>query len=131
MSPHTHYASPRLSHTHTHPQGAKIGKSKRGDKLDALLARNDVSGRGLRTIHDEYNDEEVVLSKEELKMIMRIRKGQFPHVEVGFRGSLVCVWGGSFGGADGCTRCPYGMLWLPLTGCTCNCFLGGWFWERG
>jgi hypothetical protein len=63
-------------------QGFKIGKSKRGDKLDALLARNDVSGKALRTIYDEYNDEEIVLSKEELKMIMRVRKGQFPHVEV-------------------------------------------------
>jgi ribosome biogenesis protein ERB1 len=47
-----------------------------------LLARNDVSGKSLRTIYDDYNDEEIVLSKEELKMIMRIRKGQFPHVEV-------------------------------------------------
>jgi ribosome biogenesis protein ERB1 len=64
------------------PQGGKITKTKRGDKLDALLARNDVSGKSLRTIYDEYNDEEIVLSKEELKMIMRIRKGQFPHVEV-------------------------------------------------
>jgi ribosome biogenesis protein ERB1 len=41
-----------------------------------------VGGRALRTLYDEYNDEEVVLSKEELCMIMRIRKGQFPHVEV-------------------------------------------------
>lgn len=63
-------------------EGSKIGKAQRGDKLDALLARNDVSGKALRTIYDEYNDEEIVLSKEELKMIMRIRKGQFPHVEV-------------------------------------------------
>jgi hypothetical protein len=82
-------------------QGGKIGKTKRGDKLDALLARNDVSGRGLRTIYDEYNDEEVVLSKEELKMILRIRKGQFPHVEVGSGWrvidwfNLVCVGGGA------------------------------------
>lgn len=64
-------------------QGSRIDKVKRGDKLDALLARNDVSGKALRTIYDEYNDEEIVLSKEELKMIMRIRKGQFPHVQVG------------------------------------------------
>lgn len=62
-------------------QGAKIDKKQRGDKLDQLLARND-SKKALRTIYDEYNDEEIVLSKEELKMIMRIRKGQFPHVEV-------------------------------------------------
>lgn len=36
----------------------------------------------MRTIYDEYNDEEVVLSKDELRMIMAIRKGQFPHVEI-------------------------------------------------
>jgi ribosome biogenesis protein ERB1 len=30
--------------------------------LDALLARND-GGAALRTIYDEYNDEEIVLSK--------------------------------------------------------------------
>lgn len=62
-------------------QGAKIGKSQRGDKLEQLLARND-SSKALRTIYDAYNDEDIVLSKEELRMIMRIRKGQFPHVEV-------------------------------------------------
>lgn len=38
--------------------------------------------QAMRTIYDEYNDEEVVLSKDELRMIMAIRKGQFPHVEV-------------------------------------------------
>mmetsp|Transcript_26073 Transcript_26073/g.70597 ORF Transcript_26073/g.70597 Transcript_26073/m.70597 type:complete len:593 (+) Transcript_26073:13-1791(+) len=52
-----------------------------GDRLDALLQRND-SKKAMRTIYDEYNDEEVVLSKDELRMIMAIRKGQFPHVEV-------------------------------------------------
>jgi ribosome biogenesis protein ERB1 len=62
-------------------QGAKIDKKQRGDKLEQLLARND-SSKALRTIYDAYNDEDIVLSKEELKMIMRIRKGQFPHVEV-------------------------------------------------
>eukprot|EP00882_Tetradesmus_deserticola_P013583 GHRQ01014421.1.p1 GENE.GHRQ01014421.1~~GHRQ01014421.1.p1 ORF type:complete len:234 (+),score=105.19 GHRQ01014421.1:238-939(+) len=62
-------------------QGAKIGKQQRGDKLEQLLARND-SSKALRTIHDAYNDEDIVLSKEELRLILRIRKGQFPHVEV-------------------------------------------------
>lgn len=38
--------------------------------------------QALRTIYDEYNDEEITLTREELAMIMRIRKGQFPHVEV-------------------------------------------------
>eukprot|EP00967_Tisochrysis_lutea_P151633 scaffold295407_cov18-Tisochrysis_lutea.AAC.1 len=41
-----------------------------------------MSVQAMRTIYDEYNDEEVVLSKDELRMIMAIRKGQFPHVEV-------------------------------------------------
>lgn len=62
-------------------EGGKLIKAKRKDKLDALLARND-SRKALRTIYDEYNDEEITLSKEELAMIMRIRKGQFPHLEV-------------------------------------------------
>eukprot|EP00879_Flechtneria_rotunda_P015927 GHRR01016656.1.p1 GENE.GHRR01016656.1~~GHRR01016656.1.p1 ORF type:complete len:555 (+),score=167.55 GHRR01016656.1:411-2075(+) len=62
-------------------EGQMISKKKRGDKLDSLLARND-SKKALRTIYDEYNDEEIVLSKEELAMIMRLRKGQFPHIEV-------------------------------------------------
>jgi len=38
--------------------------------------------QAMRTIYDEYNDEEVELSKDELRMIMAIRKGHFPHVEV-------------------------------------------------
>lgn len=33
-------------------------------------------------MYDEYNDEEIVLSREELRMIQRIREGRFPHVEV-------------------------------------------------
>ena len=51
------------------------------DRLDALLARNDAGGTALRTLYDEYNDEEVVLSREELALIRRIREGRFPHVE--------------------------------------------------
>lgn len=61
--------------------GVKLGRKARGDKLDALLARND-SRSALRTIYDEYNDEEIELSKEEVAMIMRIRRGQFPDVQV-------------------------------------------------
>lgn len=59
----------------------KIARKARQDRLDALLARND-SGKAFRTIYDEYNDEDVVLSKEELQMVQRIREGRFPHVEV-------------------------------------------------
>jgi hypothetical protein len=35
-----------------------------------------------RTIYDEYNDEQITLSKEEIELIKRIRQGRFPHVEV-------------------------------------------------
>lgn len=62
--------------------GQQITKQKRRDRLEALLARND-SSRDWRTIYDEYNDEEIELSKQELQMLRRIREGQFPHVEVG------------------------------------------------
>ena len=60
----------------------KLTKRDRKDKLETLLAQTD-SKSGLRTIYDEYNDEEIVLSKDELKLIQRIRQGQFPDVEVG------------------------------------------------
>ena len=50
-------------------------------RLEQLLARADSPGTALRTIYDAYNDEEVVLSKEEVRLIQRIRSGRFPHVE--------------------------------------------------
>ena len=62
-------------------EGRKVGKGPRRDKLDALLARND-GGSAWRTVYDEYNGEEITLSKEEMRMIQRIREGKFPHVEV-------------------------------------------------
>lgn len=62
-------------------EGGKVMKKPKADKLDALLAKNDL-GQAWRTIHDEYNDEEIVLSKEEIEMLQRIRQGRFPHVEV-------------------------------------------------
>ncbi|KFM22612.1 Ribosome biogenesis protein BOP1-like protein [Auxenochlorella protothecoides] len=72
--------------------GMKLVKKGRKDKLDTLLARNDStkarlagelgSGHFLRTVYDDYNDEEIVLSKAEMRMINRIRTGQFPHLEV-------------------------------------------------
>ncbi|GMH44701.1 hypothetical protein BSKO_12653 [Bryopsis sp. KO-2023] len=61
--------------------GKKLGKQDRKDRLDLLLERMDNDGM-VRTIYDEYNDEEVELTREELKMLMRIRKGKFPHVDV-------------------------------------------------
>jgi ribosome biogenesis protein ERB1 len=72
----------------------KIARKARQDRLDALLARND-SGKALRTIYDEYNDEDIVLSKEELQMVQRIREGRFPHVEVSSCVATVvvqCLW---------------------------------------
>lgn len=62
--------------------GQKLLRKERRDRLDALLARND-SAKEWRTVYDEYNDEEVVLTKEEMEMVQRIRAGRFPHVEVG------------------------------------------------
>lgn len=56
-------------------------RTRRGDKLDELLARND-SSKGWRTIYDEYNDREITLSREEVRLILRIRQAQFPHAEV-------------------------------------------------
>ena len=35
-----------------------------------------------RKVYDEYNDEEVELTKEELEMIRRLRQGKIPHAEV-------------------------------------------------
>ncbi|PSC76374.1 ribosome biogenesis BOP1-like protein [Micractinium conductrix] len=62
-------------------EGQKIEKGPRRDRLDKLIAKQD-SGKEFRTVYDEYNGEEIVLSKEEMRMIARIRAGQFPHVEV-------------------------------------------------
>jgi ribosome biogenesis protein ERB1 len=62
-------------------EGGKLIKSERRDALDRLLARND-SAKEWRTVYDEYNDEEIVLSKEEMRMIRRIREGKFAHVEI-------------------------------------------------
>ena len=59
----------------------KLIRKDKKDKLETLLAQTDTK-QGLRTIYDEYNDEEIVLSKDELRLIQRIRQGQFPDVEV-------------------------------------------------
>ena len=53
-------------------EGQRLEKRPQKDKLDKLLARND--GKGL-TIYDDYNDEEITLTKEEIRMLQRIRKG--------------------------------------------------------
>lgn len=35
-----------------------------------------------KKVYDEYNDEEVELTKEEIDMIRRLRQGKIPHAEV-------------------------------------------------
>jgi hypothetical protein len=35
-----------------------------------------------RKVYDEYNDEEVELTKDEINLIRRLRDGKFPHAEV-------------------------------------------------
>eukprot|EP00873_Tetraselmis_striata_P035963 jgi/Tetstr1/456227/TSEL_042990.t1 len=62
-------------------EGGKLIKKGQRDKLEEHMAKQD-GGKAWRTLYDEYNDEEIVLSKEELKMIQRIRMGKFPHLEV-------------------------------------------------
>ncbi|KAI4375530.1 hypothetical protein MLD38_013388 [Melastoma candidum] len=60
--------------------GKKIKKKVRQDKLDAFLASADDS-KSWRKIYDEYNDEEVELTKDETKLIRRLLKGKAPHAE--------------------------------------------------
>ncbi|XAR49360.1 hypothetical protein NMG60_11032540 [Bertholletia excelsa] len=61
-------------------KGKKIKKKERQDKLDSFLASADDS-KSWRKIYDEYNDEEVELTKHETKLIRRLLKGQAPHVD--------------------------------------------------
>ncbi|XP_031474096.1 ribosome biogenesis protein BOP1 homolog [Nymphaea colorata] len=58
--------------------GKKIKKQPRKDKLDAFLADTDDS-KNWRRIYDEYNDEEVELTKEETKIIQSLLRGKTPH----------------------------------------------------
>ena len=50
--------------------------------LDAVLLRNDSPGAALRTIYDPYNDEELTLSREELRTLMNIQQGRMPEVNI-------------------------------------------------
>ncbi|KAI5066579.1 hypothetical protein GOP47_0019203 [Adiantum capillus-veneris] len=61
--------------------GTKISRREKKDQLDSFLARSDNS-KDWRKVYDEYNDEEVELTKEEIDMIKRIRDGRVPHAEV-------------------------------------------------
>eukprot|EP00466_Bigelowiella_natans_P012032 jgi/Bigna1/92208/estExt_fgenesh1_pm.C_70003 len=57
--------------------GEKILRKDRGDALDEFLSRTDDKDRW-RTIYDKLNDEKIVLSKEEMDIVHRIRQGKFP-----------------------------------------------------
>lgn len=63
-----------------------IGYNREGSRLakrDKSQLENSVKDKDKwRTIYDEYNDEQITLSKEEIELIKRIRQGRFPHVEV-------------------------------------------------
>ena len=58
--------------------GGKLAKQDR-EQLEGSVPEED----RWRTIYDEYNDEQITLSKEEIGVIKRIREGRFPHIEVG------------------------------------------------
>ena len=59
--------------------GKRLGRKPRKDALDALLERAD-GGAALRTIYDERNDEDIVLTRDEVRMVTNIRRGAFPHL---------------------------------------------------
>ncbi|XP_077230593.1 transducin/WD40 repeat-like superfamily protein [Tasmannia lanceolata] len=61
--------------------GKKIKKQPRKSKLDSFLAGADDS-ENWRKLYDEYNDEEVELTKQETRIIRRLLKGRTPHAEV-------------------------------------------------
>uniref|UniRef100_A0A7N0V2K0 Ribosome biogenesis protein BOP1 homolog n=1 Tax=Kalanchoe fedtschenkoi TaxID=63787 RepID=A0A7N0V2K0_KALFE len=60
--------------------GRKIKKKERLDKLDSFLASIDDS-ENWRKIYDDYNDEEVELTKQEIKFIKRMMQGKAPHAD--------------------------------------------------
>lgn len=62
-------------------EGKKIIKKEKKDKLSQLLDKTD-SSTAWRTVYDKYNDEEIVLTKEEMRMIQNIRVGRFPHADI-------------------------------------------------
>ncbi|KAL9321515.1 hypothetical protein ACSQ67_013354 [Phaseolus vulgaris] len=59
-------------------KGKKIKKKEKQDKLDSFLANVDDS-KNWRKIYDEYNDEVVELTKDEIKLVRRLLKNQAPH----------------------------------------------------
>ncbi|TKW31698.2 hypothetical protein SEVIR_2G123400v4 [Setaria viridis] len=61
--------------------GRKIKKRDREGRIEAYL-RNADDAKNWRKIYDEYNDEEVQITKEEAKIISRLLKGRTPHANV-------------------------------------------------
>ncbi|XP_042411803.1 ribosome biogenesis protein BOP1 homolog isoform X6 [Zingiber officinale] len=61
--------------------GKKIKKRARKDRIESFLAGVD-DAKNWRKIYDDYNDEEVELTKEEVKMIHRMLRGKTPHAGV-------------------------------------------------
>ncbi|KAL5198722.1 hypothetical protein ABZP36_002234 [Zizania latifolia] len=61
--------------------GRKIKKRDREGRIEAYL-RNADDAKNWRKIYDEYNDEEVQITKEEAKIISRMLKGKTPHTNV-------------------------------------------------
>ncbi|XP_027339383.1 ribosome biogenesis protein BOP1 homolog [Abrus precatorius] len=61
-------------------KGKKIKKKEKRDKLDSFLANVDDS-KNWRKVYDEYNDEEVELTKDEIKIVRRLLKNRAPHTD--------------------------------------------------
>ncbi|WJX21872.1 Ribosome biogenesis protein 1, variant 2 [Trifolium repens] len=59
-------------------KGKKIKKKEKEDKLGSFLANVDDS-KNWRKIYDEYNDEVVELTKDEIKIVRKLMKNQAPH----------------------------------------------------
>jgi len=68
-------------HTGYDIDGRKIKKRDREGRIEAYL-RNADDAKNWRKIYDEYNDEEVQITKEEAKIISRLLKGKTPHANV-------------------------------------------------
>ncbi len=61
--------------------GQKILRGARVDELDALIKRFD-DPNAARTIHDALHGVDVVLKDEDIALIRRLQKRQYPHAEV-------------------------------------------------
>eukprot|EP00698_Gefionella_okellyi_P006067 TRINITY_DN15535_c0_g1_i1.p1 TRINITY_DN15535_c0_g1~~TRINITY_DN15535_c0_g1_i1.p1 ORF type:complete len:633 (+),score=135.99 TRINITY_DN15535_c0_g1_i1:64-1899(+) len=57
--------------------GKALMRKQRKDALEQLVARSD-NPEFWRTVYDEMNDEETVISDSEINMLERVQQGQFP-----------------------------------------------------